>query len=119
MTGQVEESIDEPIHFMLHQCSGARLSLLTQTAEAVDDQQGLRCDGFDELDLLWGVPAVNISFGDGQCAYQLLLKQQGKQQDRLWERIYSDPRWRAQAISGEYYLLTCPEAGKRRFVENI
>src|SRR5258708_20541330 len=98
MTGQVEEFIDEQTQFLLRACSGARLDLLRQAVETVDDQHGLCCGGFDELDLLWRVLAVTISFGDEQCAHRLLLKQQGPPQFMLWCLICLDPEYLPPAV---------------------
>src|SRR5258708_16991551 len=119
MTGQVEEFIDEQTHFLLRECSGAFLGLLTQAVEAVDDQHGLRCDGFDELNLLWCVPTVKTSFDDDKRTHPLLLNKQGNHQEIPGAKICSSPGWHAQAIGGENHLLTCGEAGKCRFVEKI
>src|SRR5258706_10064807 len=88
MAGQVEEVSDEQSQFLLRQCSGARLSLLIQAVETVDDQRGLDCDGFDELDLLGRVPPLNTSLGDDQSANQLLLEKQGNQQQILGAKNY-------------------------------
>ena len=119
MTGQVQEFIDEPTQFLPRQGPGADLGLLTPAAEAVDDQHGLCCDGFDELDLLCCVPAVNTGLGDFEQANRLLLKKQGKQQVMLWDRICSKPWGQVQAIGRQHHLLTCEEAGQHRFIDKI
>src|SRR5258706_16475650 len=87
MAGQVEEVSDEQTQFLLRQCSGPRLSLLIPVVEAVDDQHGLGCDGFDELDLLWRVSPLNTSLGDGKSANQLLLEKQGNHEQLLDTKI--------------------------------
>src|SRR5260370_33290717 len=87
MAGQVEEFSDEQTQFLLRQCSGPRLGLLIPAVETVDDQRGLGCDGFDELDLLRRVPPLNTSFGDGKSANQLLLEKQGNHEQLLDAKI--------------------------------
>jgi hypothetical protein len=119
MTGQVQEVIDEPTQFLPRQGTRARLGLLTPAAQAVDDQYRFRCDRFDELDLLWRVPAVNVGLGDDKPAKEAGLKEQGEEQGIRWDRICPVPGWHAQAIGRQHHLLTCGEAGKHRFVDKI
>src|SRR5215472_16511975 len=119
MAGQVEEFIDEQPYFVVRMCPCTRLGLPIQAAQAVDNQHGLRCDGPDEFDLLWHVAMVNTSLGDAKRANQLLLEKQGNQQQLLGATIDPVARHLAQAIRGQYHLLTRGEAGKCRFVDKI
>src|SRR5215472_10193495 len=119
MSGQVEEFIGEAMQFLLHECSGARLGLLTQAEEAVDDQHSLHSDSFDQFDLLWGIPAVQASFADEKHTHPLLLKKEGNQQESPVTKFCSKLGWQAHVIHRKHHLLTGGEAGKRCFVENI